>query len=264
MRREDGPRSSLEGFYEVARRSFVRSIRQPAAVLPAVIFPLFLLAVNSAGLDAATEIPGFPTDSYLTFALAIPFIQGGIFALLNSGTDLATDIETGFMNRLALTPLGGSALLAGTLGGAMAVALVQTAFYIAVGFAMGAGFAAGAGGIPVLLALSLAMSFAFGCIGTFTALRVGSGEAMQSMFPIFFVFLFFSSMALPRDLIEQEWFRTLATINPVSYLIEGIRSLYITGFDGEALGLAFGISAVLAVVFLTAAGVGLRTRLVRT
>ena len=59
---------------------------------------------------------------------------------------------------------------------------------------------------------------------------------MQSLFPIFFVFLFFSSMAMPRDLIEQDWFRTVATINPVSYLIEGIRSLYIIGFDGEALG----------------------------
>ena len=66
----------LDSIYEVARRSFLRSVRQPAAVVPAVIFPLFLLAVNSAGLDAATDIPGFPTDSYVTFALAIPFIQG--------------------------------------------------------------------------------------------------------------------------------------------------------------------------------------------
>ena len=93
---------------EVARRSFLRSIRQPATIVPSMIFPLFLLAVNTAGLDATTNIPGFPTDSYLSFALAVPFIQGAIFALLNSGTDLATDIETGFLNRLALTPLGGA------------------------------------------------------------------------------------------------------------------------------------------------------------
>ena len=87
---------------------------------------------------------------------------------------------------------------------------------------------------------------------------------MQSLFPIFFVFLFFSSMALPRDLIEQDWFRTIADINPVSYLIEGIRSLYIIGLDAEALGLAFGIAALIAAVFLSAASVSLRTRLVRT
>ena len=249
---------------EVARRSFLRSIRQPATVVPSLLFPLFLLAVNTAGLSATTNIPGFPTDSYLSFALAIPFIQGGIFALLNAGTDLATDIETGFLSRLALTPLGGGALLAGTLGGAMALGLLQASAYIAVGFAAGAEFEAGLAGIPVLVALSLCISFSFGCIGTFTALRVGNGEAMQSLFPIFFVFLFFSSMALPRDLIEQDWFRTVADLNPVSYLIEGVRSLYITGFDGEALGLAFGISAILAVVFLSTASLSLRTRLVRT
>lgn len=255
---------SAERVWEVARRSFLRTMRQPGTLFPSMIFPLFLLAVNTAGLDAATNIPGFPTDSYLTFALAIPFIQGGIFSLLNAGTDLATDIETGFMNRLALTPLGGAALLAGTLGGALAVGLVQSIVYVAVGFAAGADFAAGIGGIPVLIALSVAIAFAFGCIGTFCALRVGSGEAMQSLFPVFFVFLFFSSMAMPRNLIERDWFRTVADLNPVSYLIEGIRSLYVTGWDGEALGLAFGISAILAVVFLSAASVSLRTRLVRT
>jgi ABC-2 type transport system permease protein len=254
----------LERVLEVSRRSFLRSIRQPATVFPSMIFPLFLLAVNTAGLGATTNIPGFPTDSYLDFALAIPFIQGGIFALLNAGTDLATDIETGFLNRLALTPLGGASLLAGTLGGAVAVGLVQAGVYMAVGFAAGADFAAGIGGIPVLIALSVAISFAFGCVGVFAALRVGSGEAMQSLFPIFFVFLFFSSMAMPRNLIEQDWFRTVADLNPVSYLIEGIRSLYITGFDWQALGLVFAICAILATVFLTAASVSLRTRLVRT
>ena len=254
----------LERVFEVSRRSFLRSIRQPTTVVPSLLFPLFLLAVNTAGLSATTSIPGFPTDSYLSFALAIPFIQGGIFALLNAGTDLATDIETGFLNRLALTPLGGGALLAGTLGGAVALGLLQAAVFIAVGVAAGAEFEAGLAGIPVLIALSISISFALGCVGTFTALRVGNGEAMQSLFPIFFVFLFFSSMALPRDLIEQDWFRTIADLNPISYLIEGVRSLYITGFDGEALGLAFGVAALLAAVFLAAASVSLRSRLVRT
>jgi ABC-2 type transport system permease protein len=254
----------LPQVYEVARRSFLRSLRQPATMVPSLVFPLFLLAVNTAGLDATTDIPGFPTDSYLSFALAVPFIQGGIFALLNSGTDLATDIETGFLNRLALTPLGGGSLLAGTLGGAMALGLVQSGVYIAVGFAAGATFEAGLAGIPILIALSLAITFAFGCIGTYFALRVGNGEAMQSLFPVFFVFLFFSSMAMPRDLIEQTWFRTVADLNPVSYLIEGIRSLYITGIDGEALGVSFGLSALLATIFLTAASFSLRSRLVRS
>lgn len=255
---------ALDQTFEVARRSFLRSLRQPAAVIPSLVFPLFLLAVNSAGLNSATQIPGFPTDSYLTFVLAFPFIQGAIFALLNMGTDVATDVESGLMNRLALTTLPGPALLAGMLGGCMAVGLIQAVVYLAVGLAAGADFAAGAGGIPVLLALSLSISFAFGCVGTFAALRVGSSEAMQSLFPVFFIFLFFSSASLPRDLLAHGWFRTVANINPVSYLIESIRSLFITGFDGEALALGFGFAALIGAIFLTAAATTLRTRLVRT
>ena len=84
------------------------------------------------------------------------------------------------------------------------------------------------------------------------------------MFPAFFVFLFLSSMNLPRNLIEIDWFRAVATINPVSYLIECIRSLIIVGWDGEALALGFGIALVLTVVSLALASVALRTRLARS
>ena len=63
----------------LARRSVLRTLRQPAARRSALVFPLLLLAVNASGLGAATKIPGFPTDSYLDFALAVPFIQGALF-----------------------------------------------------------------------------------------------------------------------------------------------------------------------------------------
>ena len=79
-----------------------------------------------------------------------------------------------------------------------------------------------------------------------------------------FILLFLSSAALPRDLIAQDWFRTVATINPVSYLIEGLRSLIITGWDREALALGFGVAIAIFVAGLTAATLALRERLVRT
>mgnify|MGYP001552761391 CR=1 FL=1 len=71
---------------QLARRSVVRTLRQPAQIVPSLIFPLFLLAVNSGGLKSVTNLPGFPTDSYLTFALAITFMQGALFSVINSGT----------------------------------------------------------------------------------------------------------------------------------------------------------------------------------
>jgi ABC-2 type transport system permease protein len=233
-------------------------------LFPSLVFPLFLLAVNSAGLNEATRIPGFPTDSYLTFVLAVPFIQGALFATMNSGQALAEDIENGFFNRLALTPMRGSSLIAGQLGGLVVIGLFQAAVYLAVGLAAGAHFEAGIAGVPVLLALSILISIGFGGLGMFMAIRTGSGEAVQGMFPLFFIFLFFSSISMPRNLIEHEWFRTIATINPVSYLIEGIRSLFIYGWDGEALALAFGIAIALIVLSISIASLALRDRMVRT
>ena len=69
----------------IAHRSLVRTMRQPAMVIPPLIFPVALMTVNAAGLDSSTELPGFPTDSFLAFALAVPFIQGALFSTMNAG-----------------------------------------------------------------------------------------------------------------------------------------------------------------------------------
>jgi ABC-2 type transport system permease protein len=251
-------------FLEIVRRSVLQTLRQPALVVPPIVFPLMLLAINAGGLDAATALPGFPADTYLDFAIAVPFIQGGLFAMINAGSSLARDVETGFLKRLAMTPMQRGALLAGNLAGVMAVALVSALIYLAVGFAVGMSFPAGALGVPALLALALLIALAFASLGALVGLRSGSGEAVQGFFPLFFILLFLSSMALPRPLIEQDWFRFIATYNPVSYLIEGIRSFMVVGWDGEALALGFGIAALVALAGVTAAAGALRTRLVRT
>ena len=254
----------VEQVGQLARRSVVRTARQPANVVFPLVFPLLLLSVNATGLQSATQLPGFPTDSYFAFALAVPFMQGALFATMNAGTDLARDIQTGFLNRLALTPMRGIALLGGQLGGVMAMTAVQAAVWIATGLIFGVHFAAGVGGIAVLFVFSLLIGLGFGALGAFLALRTGSGEAVQGMFPVFFVFLFISSMAMPRNLIEIDWFQTAATLNPVSYLIEAIRSLIIIGWDPEALALGFGVAILIAVVALALASVSLRTRLTRS
>jgi len=250
--------------YVLGRRSVLRTLRQPANVAAPLLFPMLLLAVNSGGLKAETNLPGFPTDSFVAFALAVPFIQGALFATMNAGTDLARDIQTGFLNRLSLTPMRGIAVLAGQLGGAVALGLVQAAVYLGVGLAVGVRPASGGLGVLVLFVFAVLVTLAFGALGTFAALRTGSGEAVQSLFPAFFVFLFISSMNIPRNLIEQTWFRDLATANPVSYLLECVRSLIITGWDGQALALGFGITGVITIVALSLSTWALRVRMARS
>ncbi len=248
----------------LARRSIVRTARQPATLFFALGFPLFLLAVNAGGLQAATTLPGFPTDDYLTFALALPCMQAGLFAIGAAGADLAADIHTGFLDRLSLTPMRGSALLMAALAGTALLALAQAVVFLAVGAIAGATFAAGVAGAVVIVVLTVLTALAFGALGLFVGLRTGSGEAVQSIFPLAFVFLFLSSSSLPRELIATDWFRVVATWNPVSYIIEGLRAPLVSGWDGQALALGFGISGLFLIVTMAAATSALRTRLART
>jgi ABC-2 type transport system permease protein len=248
----------------LARRSVVRTLRQRALLVFPILFPLILFAINGSALSPAARLPGFPPVSYRAFALAVPFMQGALFIAVTAGTDLARDIQSGFFNRLALTPLRSSALLAGQLGGSIVVACVQSVVYLIVGSATGVGIASGVGGALVLLVLSVLIAFGFAGLGMLIALRFGTGEAVQGFFPLLFVTLFLSSSSLPRNLLTVPWFHDVATYNPVSYLIEGIRSLIIAGWDARALALGFGFAAALVVLSLGFSGLAMKSRLVRT
>src|SRR5215207_10437506 len=163
----------------LAWRSLLRTARQPIIIVPPLVFPLFLLAINASGLDSATSIPGFPADSYLAFALAFPFMQGSIFATNTAGTNVAEDIGTGFFNRLSLTPMRGPSLLAGQLTGVMLIGTIQAIAFLAAGLAAGVEIESGVVGALVIFVLTLAIAAAFGTIGLFAGLRTGSGEAVQ-------------------------------------------------------------------------------------
>jgi ABC-2 type transport system permease protein len=254
----------IEQTLAVGRRSVVRTSRQRALIIFPMMFPLILFAINGSALSPATRIPGFPTDNYRDFLIAMPFIQGAMFVSITAGVDLARDIESGFLNRLAMTPLRGEALMLGQLGGALVLGVVQAIVYLLVGLATGVSFASGVGGAIVLLALSILISFAFASLGGLLALRFGTGEAVQGIFPLLFVTLFLSSASLPRNLIKATWFRDIATYNPVSYLVEALRSLVITGWDAKALALGFGFAILLLVIALSLSQSAMRTRLART
>ena len=250
--------------FSLARRSVVRTLRQPAMVIPALVFPLLFFGIQSGGLGAAAQIPGFPADAYRDFVFTFPLMQGALFGATSAGADFARDIEGGFFNRLSLTPMRPVALLAGLLSGVVALGLIQGSVFVIAGLIWGVSIKSGfLGGLVLILFTSL-VALGFGGIGAILALRTGSGEAVQSFFPLFFAAIFFSSINLPRDLIEADWFRIVATVNPISYLIEGIRSLIITGWDIQALTIGFGCAFAIVALGLAGAAASLRTRMERT
>ena len=125
--------SFIDQTVALARRAVLRTVRQRGLVIFPMVFPLILFAINGSALSAATRIPGFPTSDYRDFLIAMPFVQGAMFVSITAGVDLARDIESGFLNRLAMTPLRGEALLFGQLGGALVVGVVQAVVYLLFG-----------------------------------------------------------------------------------------------------------------------------------
>jgi ABC-2 type transport system permease protein len=237
----------------LARRSIARTIRQPIVIVPSFVFPLFMLAIVSAGGDQVTKIKGFPTDSYLTFVLGAMLVQGASSAATMAGGTLGNDIATGFLSRLKLTPMRSSTLLIANLAGVAVIGLAQAIIYLIVGLAFGVSVKAGVAGAIALIGVVFLIILAFGAIGSLAAVATGSGEQVQGLVAVVLALLFMSSMLMPRNLISQDWFKTIATYNPMSYLVEATRSLLITGWDGEALALGCGIALVGLVVPLAAA-----------
>jgi ABC-2 type transport system permease protein len=245
----------------LAKRSIRRTLRQPVLVVPNVVFPLFMLAVLSSAGKQITHVKGFPTQSYITFIISATLIQGAAGAVTLAGNGLGNDIETGFLSRIALTPVKVPALVVSQLAGVAVLGFGESVVYLLIGLAGGAHVAAGVGGALVVLALVLLTILAFGAIGLLAAVLTGSAQQAQGVFVILLGLLFMSSMMMPRNLITTTWFREVATYNPMSYLVEAPRSLFITGWDAQSLELGAAIAAGALVFFLAAAIASLRTRI---
>jgi ABC-2 type transport system permease protein len=247
----------------LAKRSLKRSLRQPQLLASGLIFPLFLYGMNVGGLDFATDVPGFPTESYATFALTLTFTFAGIYAVMVAGTQFGEDIRTGFIKRQTLTPLPGSVLLLGHLTGVVAFAVCQAVLFLLVGFAVGASIEAGVAGAILIVALVAFYALAMGAVGLMVALFTRSGEAVQALFPLLTGVLLLSSVNLPRELIQVAWYQDVATFNPLSYLVEAPRSLMIDGWEAQPLVLGVVVTAAILMAALAQTAASLRTAVAR-
>lgn len=247
----------------LAGRSIRGALSSPAGYMPGIVMPLLLITINSSALQDATRIPGFPASRFLDFILVIAFMQGALFATSSAGLGLVRDIENGFLDRLALTPMRSGAIVTAHVSGAIVIAVAASVLYVAIGLAFGVDFRSGALGILVLLALASWTAFAFATIGAWIALRSGQSEALQGVFPLLFAALFLSTLNMPRELIEAEWFRAITIVNPVSYMVDGMRSLIITGWDARALGEHVLVLVLASIVGVAGCARALRRRMAR-
>jgi len=245
----------------LARRSVLGTARQPVIWFPAVVFPLLIAAINSAALGRSTALPGFPpVESFGQFLLVGTLTQGVLFGGIIGGSDLALDIESGFFERLVASPVARWAILVGRLAGSAVLGAFQAVVFIGVFAAFGAPIEGGPAAVAVIILTAAVLAVAVGGFAAGLGLRTGSQEAVQNMFPLLFVLVFVSSAFFPTALMKG-WYRRAAEANPISWMIDGLRELVITGFDRSAALTALAVASGLAALTLTLATTQFRRRL---
>ncbi|MBA2426145.1 MAG: ABC transporter permease [Actinobacteria bacterium] len=248
-------------YLALSRRAMFGTLRKPTSFVPSLLFPLMFLALTSSSLERSISIEGFPeVDSFLQFAVATAVIQGVIFGSISAGSGMAEDIEGGFFERLIASPVARTSILAGRLAGTAALGFCQAWIYFAVTSIFGLSVEGGLAGMLAVAIVAAALAAGVGSISVALAIKTGSAEATEGSFPLFFALLFLSSAYFPRSLMEG-WFKAAATLNPMSYLLESLRSIVVAELSALNFFTALGIALGVLVVGLAVASALLKRRL---
>lgn len=225
------PSGFLRDLITVARRALRSLLREPEAIIPALTIPVFFYAVNIGALqDLAESGPGQLDFKAFQLPVAIVFAVTGV----SRANMLVTDIQSGYLDKLLVTPVRRAALLLGMMVADFVLVFCLSTLVVILGYAIGVRFESGLVGVLLFLLISSAWGLAFTGFPYTVALRTGNPAAVNSAFLIFFPFAFLTTSFLPMEALTS-WLQTVATWNPVTYLLAGLRSLVTAGWDGSEL-----------------------------
>jgi ABC-2 type transport system permease protein len=240
----------------IAGRALRAVPRDIPAVVPPVFIALFFFIVNIATLSKLTHSGG-AGFSYKAFAMPTAILLG--VTGISRAPALVLDVQDGYLDRLLMTPIRRLAILLGHMVADVTVAMSLTLPILALGFAIGVRFETGALGVLAFIGLSALWSLAFSGFGYAIALKTGNPAAVNSSFLLFFPFLFLTTSYVPRSQLSG-WLNTVAGINPVTYLLAGLRTLISQGWQWSALGEAMLAIAVLGALSMSLCFAALRGR----
>ncbi len=242
-------------------RSVKQTFRRPQLMAPIIVFPTLLLAIQTGGVGSAIHLPGFPpVHSFLQFMLAGAMMQSLMLAGNSGGIALAVDIEMGFTDRLFASPISRFTIVLGRLAGTAALGALSAVWFLVIGMIFGAPIEEGIAGALVAIALVTLSAIAIGGIGAAIALRTGSSSVVQGMFPFVFVVLFLSSAFFPQNLMLEPA-KTIADLNPMSLIAEGLRDPVISGVSLSSTLKGLGGIAIIAAIGTVLCAWSLRARM---
>ncbi|MBX3313286.1 MAG: ABC transporter permease [Actinobacteria bacterium] len=254
------PAGAVQDVVAIAGRALRAVPKDLESVVPPVLIAVFFFLVNIGTLKGLTEGAAAGFD-YTAFQMATAILLG--VTGVSRAPALVIDVQDGYLDRLLMTPVRRGAILVGHLTADVAIAAALTVPIIALGLILGVDFATGPLGILVFIAMSALWSLAFAGFGYAIALKTGNPAAVQSSFLLFFPFLFLTSSYVPRDQLTG-WLDTVAGLNPVTYILDGLRALTLSGWDWSAIGGGFLAIGIVASISMSLCFAALRGRVAQT
>jgi ABC-2 type transport system permease protein len=238
--------------WSLMRRGLNEILRVPGAAVPGMLAPTIFLLGLTAVFGNITDLPGYPTDSFISFMVPVSYLQAAGFTGAATGVNLARDIELGWFDRLLVLPVPRWALLAGTVLSASLRVLLPFTLLTIVALVFGANWP-GADGIVVAFAIGMVFAAIMACWSVTLALYFKTQSAAPLMQAGTFILVLFTAAYAPLDLLAG-WLHDVAVINPVNHVLTAVRQ----GFIGDiswahtwpalvtlaALGTAFGTLAI--------------------
>ncbi len=234
----------------LAQRSLREALRTPEALLPTLFIPIFFLVVNVgqvARIFPAGSTPFLKGQNYAAFQLPSSILLAASFG--SAALFLVEDIEGGYFDKLRAAPVSRTAIVLGRLAAEAVKSLFITSVIVMLALPFGIVIASGPLGFLLLIVLTAAWATVYSGFMQLIALKSRSAAATQSGSLIFFPLLFLTPNFVPRDLLSHPM-KIAATYNPVTYIMEGLRSLILDDLDWTRIGRGFAVVAVLGTLMV--------------
>jgi ABC-2 type transport system permease protein len=234
----------------LGRRSVREILRYPEATIPVLFIPLFFLAVNIGQVSPTfpDTTPFLKGQGYVAFQLPVSLMFA--VATATTGLALVTEIDSGYFDKLLVAPIRRTSLILGRLTADLVRGIAGSALVLLVGIVIfGAHVESGPAGAVLVVLLAALFGVAYAGFGILIALTTRNVQATNTSFLLFFPLLFLTPNFVPFDRLSPAM-ETLARINPVSYVIVGIRSLIIDGWVVDKILVCLGVILVMGVILI--------------
>ncbi len=232
----------------ITRQNLLTIFRRPAALIPPIAISLFFLVIYNSTLGGASAfIPDLGANSYLGFILPLSIVSASLSGAGIAAQNLVRNIESGYFDKLLLTPIKRSALLTGTILSGAVILGLQAALVLGVAILMGLRIETGLLGAFAVVGMSVLLGLGFAGFTMSAALGSGNAAVTQSASFVFFPLTFLAPTFVPLALLSG-WLRVAAQLNPITYVLQAMRAIINEGWVWPEI-----MAGVLACVILGAA-----------